>query len=130
MACRGYKVVVKFFPNEAANLEPVVDMLLKLEEQVVWCWPPLPCPLSPPSPLPTPGLQKDYHQSAFCVTIRFLRIMLNGLFFSVLFSSLDVAINFHAANIEKPFWVINCCWQLFVEVSCLLPSPLVSYSTV
>ena len=30
---RGYKVVVKFFPNEAANLEPVVDMLLKLEEQ-------------------------------------------------------------------------------------------------
>lgn len=34
--CRGYKVVVKFFPNEAANLEPVVDMLLKLEEQVVY----------------------------------------------------------------------------------------------
>ncbi len=31
---RGYKVVVKFFPNEAANLEPVVDLLLKLEEQV------------------------------------------------------------------------------------------------
>ena len=28
-------MVVKFFPNEAANLEPVVDMLLTLEEQVV-----------------------------------------------------------------------------------------------
>ena len=36
MACRGYKVVVKFFPNEAANLEPVLDLLLKLEEQVAW----------------------------------------------------------------------------------------------
>ena len=28
-------MVVKFFPNEAANLEPVVDMLLKLEDQVM-----------------------------------------------------------------------------------------------
>ena len=46
--CRGYKVVVKFFPNEAANLEPVVDMLLKLEEQVVF--------LTPPSS-PAPALQ-------------------------------------------------------------------------
>ena len=33
--CRGYKVVVKFFPNEAANLEPVVAMLLKIEDQVI-----------------------------------------------------------------------------------------------
>ena len=31
---RGYKVVVKFFPNEAANLEPVVELLLKIEEEV------------------------------------------------------------------------------------------------
>ena len=35
LSCRGYKVVVKFFPNEAANLEPVVDMMLNLEEQVI-----------------------------------------------------------------------------------------------
>ena len=27
--------MVKFFPNEAANLEPVVDLLLKLDEQVL-----------------------------------------------------------------------------------------------
>ena len=31
---RGYKVVVKFFPNEAANLEPVVELLLKIEDEV------------------------------------------------------------------------------------------------
>ena len=31
---RGYKVVVKFFPNEAANLEPVVELLLKIEKEV------------------------------------------------------------------------------------------------
>lgn len=31
---RGYKVVVKFFPNEAANLEPVVDLLMKIQAQV------------------------------------------------------------------------------------------------
>lgn len=40
--CRGYKVVVKFFPNEAANLEPVVDMLLKVEEQVAFRFSALP----------------------------------------------------------------------------------------
>ena len=39
MRCRGYKVVIKFFPNEAANLEPVVDLLLCLEEQVCWVLP-------------------------------------------------------------------------------------------
>lgn len=32
--CRGYKVVVKLFPNEASNLEPVVSLLLKLKQQV------------------------------------------------------------------------------------------------
>ena len=35
VGCRGYKVVVKFFPNEAANLEPVVDLLLTIEQQVL-----------------------------------------------------------------------------------------------
>eukprot|EP00891_Asterochloris_glomerata_P000593 jgi/Astpho2/593/e_gw1.00013.148.1_t len=28
-SCRGFKIVVKFFPNEAADLEPVLDILLR-----------------------------------------------------------------------------------------------------
>lgn len=28
-------MVVKFFPNEAANLEPVVELLLTIEQQVL-----------------------------------------------------------------------------------------------
>ncbi len=32
--CRGYKVVLRFFPNEVACFEPVVGMLGKLNQVV------------------------------------------------------------------------------------------------
>ena len=35
LSCRGFKVVVKFFPNEAADLEPVLDILLRVQSEVI-----------------------------------------------------------------------------------------------